>query len=137
MKNVPIFSERTGSVPAVFDLAGKENFEGMVCTTTLSPGDPKPAVQEIIKKYETTYKQTISSTHVNHYDSVYIIAEIIGKVGADREKIREQLAKLDFTGVMGHYQSDKEGNLVHHMQTQVWKDGKWALLMSETYPVEK
>ena len=137
MKNVPIFSERTGSVPAVYELAGKENFEGIVCTTTASPGDPDPKVQEFIKKYEAKYKQIISSTHVNHYDSVYLIADVIGKVGPDREKIREQLAKVDYTGVLGHYQGDKEGNLVHHMQTQVFKDGKWVFLMSETYPVDK
>jgi branched-chain amino acid transport system substrate-binding protein len=137
MKDVPIFSERTGSVPAVYELAGKENFEGMVCTTTLSPGDPDPKVQEFIKQYETKHKQIISSTHVNHYDSVYIVAEVIGKVGADREKIREALSKLDYKGLMGHYQADKEGNLVHHMHSQIWKDGKWTMLMSEKYPIEK
>ena len=61
----------------------------------------------------------------------------MGKVGTDREKIREALAKLDYKGVLGPYTADKEGNLVHHMHTQVWKDGKWVLLMSETYPVGK
>jgi len=137
MKNIPIFSERAASVPSVYDLAGKENFEGMVVTTTLSPGDPDPKIQEFIKTYETKFKQIISSTHVNHYDSIYIIADIVGKVGTDREKIREALAKLDYKGVLAQYTADKEGNLVHHMHTQVWKDGKWVLLMSETYPAEK
>jgi len=108
-----------------------------VVTTTLSPGDPDPKIQEFIKTYETKFKQIISSTHVNHYDSIYIIADIVGKVGTDREKIREALAKLDYKGVLAQYTADKEGNLVHHMHTQVWKDGKWVLLMSETYPAEK
>lgn len=137
MKNIPVFSERAASVPSVYDLAGKENYEGMVTTTTLSPGDPDPKIQEFIKKYETKFNHIISSTHVNHYDSVYIVADVIGKVGPDREKIREALSKLDYKGVLGQYTADKEGNLVHHMHTQVWKDGKWVLLMSETYPVQK
>lgn len=137
MKNIPIFSERAASVPSVYDLAGKENYEGMVTSTTLSPGDPDARIQAFITKYESTYKQIISSTHVNHYDSIYIIADIVAKVGADREKIREQLAKLDYQGVLARYTADKEGNLVHHMHTQVFKDGKWAPLKSETYPVEK
>jgi len=137
MKNLPIFSERAASDPAVINLAGKENFEGMVTTTTLSPGDPNPKVQEFIKKYIAKYNQIPSATHVNHYDSIYIVADIIGRVGLDREKIRQELAKLDYQGVLGHYAADKEGNLVHHMNTQVYKDDKWVMLMSETYPVNK
>ncbi len=53
------------------------------------------------------------------------------------KKIRQELAKLDYQGAMGHYVADKEGNLVHHMRTQVWKDNQWVMLMSENYPVER
>jgi len=137
MANVPIFSERAASDPAAINLAGKENFEGMVTTTTLSPGDPNPQVQAFLKKYIAKYNQIPSATHVNHYDSVYIVADIISRVGLDREKVRQELAKLDYQGVLGHYTADKEGNLVHHMNTQVYKGDQWVLLMSETYPVDK
>ena len=136
MKNLPIFSERAASDPAVINLAGKDNFEGMVTTTTLSPGDPSPKVQEFIKKYTAKYGVP-SATHVNHYDSIYIVADIVSKVGLDREKIREALSKLDYQGVLGHYVADKEGNLVHHMNTQVYKGDQWVLLMSENYPATK
>ncbi|MFI5107857.1 MAG: ABC transporter substrate-binding protein [Terriglobales bacterium] len=137
MKNIPIFSERAASVPSVFDLAGKENYEGMVTTTTMSQGDPDPKIQEFIKKYDAKYHQAFSASHVIHYDSVYIVADLVSKVGLDREKIRQELAKLDYQGTMGHYVADKEGNLVHHMRTQVWKDNQWVMLMSENYPVER
>ena len=80
--------------PAALELAGKENFEEVVTSTTLSPGDPDPKVQAFIKKYEEKHKQTISATHVNHYDSVYIVKSIVEKVGLDKEKIREELANL-------------------------------------------
>jgi branched-chain amino acid transport system substrate-binding protein len=137
MANIPIFSERAASDPAAINLAGKENFEGMVTTTTLSPGDPNPQVQAFLKKYIAKYNQIPSATHVNHYDSVYIVADIVSRVGLDREKIRQELAKLDYQGVLAHYTADKEGNLVHHMNTQVYKGDQWVMLLSETYPVNK
>ena len=137
MKNLPIFSERAASVPSVFDLAGKENYEGMVTTTTMSQGDPDPKIQGFIKKYDAKYHQPFSASHVIHYDSVYIVAYVVSKVGMDREKTRQELAKLDYQGAMGHYVADKEGNLVHHMRTQVWQGDHWVMLLSENYPVEK
>lgn len=137
MGDVLVFTERASTDPAALELAGKENFEGVVTSATLSPGDPDPKVQEFVKKFEEKYNRTISATHVNHYDSVYIIKSIVEKVGLDREKIREELSKLsNYEGVLGVYSCDKEGNLVHHMCTQVFKDGKWELLMKETYPIE-
>jgi hypothetical protein len=48
-----------------------------------------------------------------------------------------ELSKLDYKGTLGHYRADKEGNLVHTIYTQVFKDGKWNLLLTEDYPVEK
>jgi len=135
MPNLLVFSERAASVPSVEDLAGTKNYEGLVCTTTLSPGDPRPGVQKFIKDYEAKYKHIVSSTHINHYDSVYIVADILKRVGPDREKIRQELAKLDYVGVLGHYVADKEGNFVHTMYTQVRENGKWKLLLTEEYPV--
>jgi len=138
MGDIKIFTERASTNPATVQLAGVENYEGVVTSTTLSPGDPDPKVQEFIKKYEQKFAREISATHVNHYDSVYIVKSIVEKVGLDREKIREELTKLDnFEGALGVYSCDKEGNLVHHMYAQVFKDGKWELLIKETYPVEK
>ena len=135
MPNLLVFSERAASVPSVEDLSGTKNYEGLVCTTTLSPGDPRPGVQKFIKDYEAKYKHIVSSTHINHYDSVYIVADILKRVGPDREKIRQELAKLDYVGVLGRYVADKEGNFVHTMYTQVRENGKWKLLLTEEYPV--
>jgi branched-chain amino acid transport system substrate-binding protein len=136
MKDIPVFSERAASDPAAVNLAGQENFEGMVTSTTLCTGNPDSKIQEFIKKYTAKYGVP-SATHLNHYDSVYIVADLVSKVGLDREKLRDALSKLDYHGLLGHYTADKEGNLVHHMNTQVWKAGSWACLDNETYPVEK
>jgi branched-chain amino acid transport system substrate-binding protein len=131
MGDIPVFSERAATDPAAVDLAGPENFDGMVASTTLSPGDPQFA--DFVEKYETTFKQTISGSHTNHYDSVYIIADIVSRVGLDREAVHQELLKLDYQGALGHYKCDEEGNLVHHMYTQQFKDGKWHVLRYEEY----
>jgi branched-chain amino acid transport system substrate-binding protein len=136
MQNIPIFSERAASDPAAMNLAGKENFEGMVTTTTLSTGDPNPKIQEFIKNYTAKYGVP-SASHLCHYDSIYMIANIVSKVGLDREKVRQALSTLDWQGLQGHYIADKEGNLVHYMNSQVWKGDKWVLLQTENYPVAK
>lgn len=137
MKDLLVFGERGCASPAVEQVAGRANIEGLVCSTSLSQGDPNPKVQAFIKKYSDTFKQPLSPTHVSHYDSIYILADIIKRVGADREKIRAELAKLDYEGALGHYQADKEGNLFHTMYTQVFKDGKWTMLLREDYPVNR
>jgi len=135
MGKLLVFGERGCSSPAIEQIAGTANIEGLVCSTTLSQGDPGESRQTFIKKYTSSFKEGLSPTHVNHYDSIYILADIIGRVGGDSEKIREELAKLDFNGALARYQADKEGNLVHAIYTQVFENGKWKLLLKEEYPV--
>ncbi len=137
MKNLLVFGERGCSSPAIEKLAGTANIEGLVCSTTLSQGDPEAGRQGFIKKYNDTYKSPLSPTHVNHYDSVYILSDIIKRVGGNSEKIQTELSKLDYKGTLGHYQADKEGNFVHSIYSQVFKDGKWNLLLREDYPVNR
>ncbi|OPZ67012.1 MAG: Leucine-, isoleucine-, valine-, threonine-, and alanine-binding protein precursor [Firmicutes bacterium ADurb.Bin467] len=136
MGDLPVFGERGCASPAVQAIAGDENFNGMVCSTTLSQGDPAESIQAFIKKYGETFDTALSPTHVNHYDSIKILADVIGRVGNDHDAIRDALAVLDFEGALGHYQADSEGNLVHTIHTQVFKDGAWQLLLTEEYPVE-
>ncbi|HBR29446.1 MAG TPA: ABC transporter substrate-binding protein, partial [Firmicutes bacterium] len=137
MKDLLVFGERGCSSPAIEQIAGTANIEGLVCSTTLSQGDPDPKRQEFIKKYTGSFKEGLSPTHVNHYDSIYILADIIGRVGTNHEKVRNELAKLDYQGALARYQADKEGNLVHTIYTQVFQDGQWKLLLQEDYPVTR
>jgi len=135
--DVKVFSGRGADNPATIELVGKEFNEGMVCSTSLSVGDPKPEIQAFVEKYKQTYNDELSPTHANHYDSVYILADIIGRVGNDHEAVREELAKLDYKGTLAHYQADKNGDLVHTIYSQIYENGAWKLLLTESFPVEK
>lgn len=134
MGDLLVFGERGCSSPAVEEVAGKENIEGLVASTTLSQADPDPKRQAFMEKYNNMFpNEPLSPTHVNHYDSIYILADIIGRVGADREAIRDELANLDYQGTLAHYRADSEGNLVHTIYTQVVQDGEWVLLLEENH----
>ncbi len=139
MGSIRVYSERSTSVPEVIKIAGIENYNGIVSTTTLSLGDPDTKVQDFFKKYTEMFPDDggISPTHINHYDSVYIIKSIVEKVGLDTEKITAELAALkDFQGTLGVYTSDSKGDLVHHMFTQIYEDDQWKLLDKMEFPIE-
>jgi len=137
MKDLRVYGERGLASPAVEELAGRDNIEGIVCTTSLSPGDPDPGRQEFIAKYYANFPGGMSPTHVGHYDTIYILADIISRVGADREAIQDAMANLDYEGTLGHYICAKDGNCLHTIYTQIFEDGKWNLLLREDYPVER
>lgn len=137
MEDLLVFGERGCSSPAVEEVAGIENIEGLVCSTTLSQGDPSPDVQDFIKKYKETFDEGLSPTHVSHYDTIYMLADIIAEVGTDSAKITEALADIEYQGKLGNYVADKEGNLVHTIHTQVFENGEWKMLLTEEYPVER
>ncbi len=133
MQDLRIFGERGCASPAVEELAGSENVEGVVTTTNFCTGDPDPVKQEFVRKWNEKYDVAMSPTHVVHYDTIYILADVIGRVGTDREAIREALANLDFKAPLGYYRADKNGNLNHTMYSQVYENGEWKILLMEDY----
>lgn len=133
LQDLRIFGERGCASPAVSDLAGLENVEGVITTTNFCTGDPDPVKQEFVRKWNETYNVAMSPTHVCHYDTIHILADIIGRVGTDREAIREELANLDFQAPLGYYRADKYGNLSHTMYSQVFENGEWKILLMEDY----
>ena len=138
MKDIRLYGERF-TVPAVIEAAGVENFTNIVTTTTLSMGDPRPEVQAFFKKYNERFPEDkgVSPTHINHYDSVYIIADIVSRVGVDSEKIRDELANLkDFKGALATYSADSAGDLVHHMFTQKCETAEvWEVMDFMEFPL--
>ena len=51
---------------------------------------------------------------VAYYDSLFLLKQIIEKVGCDKDAIRtELLATKDFKGMLISYVADKKGDLAH------------------------
>lgn len=74
-----------------------------------------PEGQAFAEKFEAANGREVDWMSANAYDCLGILAEVIEKVGADREKIRDGLAAYDsaengFDGVTGLTYFDDEGN---------------------------
>ena len=79
--------------PKFLELGGAA-VEGVKTTSPWFTGNPRPAVQEFVKKYRDRYGEDPNWFAGNAYDTVMILAHVIDKVGTDRKAIRDGLAGL-------------------------------------------
>lgn len=82
---------------------------GMIPQTST---DPK--VVDWSKRIMERYKVPADNFTVGYYDAVYLLKDIIGKVGCDKAAIRDALAATkDWKGTFISYTSDARGDLAH------------------------
>ena len=75
------------------------------------PGNPDPAVQEFVKKYEARTKTEAELYAATYYDATWMLAKAINQVGStDPVKIREAFSKLSYKGVMADYRCEPNGD---------------------------
>jgi branched-chain amino acid transport system substrate-binding protein len=79
--------------PKFIELGGKA-VEGVNTTSPWFVGNPRPAVQEFVKKFREKYNEDPNWFAGNAYDTVMILSHVIEKVGTDRKAIRDGLAGL-------------------------------------------
>ncbi|MGE3267213.1 MAG: ABC transporter substrate-binding protein [Chloroflexota bacterium] len=79
--------------PKFIELGGAA-VEGVYNTSPWFVGNPRPAVQEFVKKYKDRYGEEPNWFAGNAYDTVMILANVIEKVGTDRKAIRDGLVAL-------------------------------------------
>ncbi|MEO0115228.1 MAG: ABC transporter substrate-binding protein [candidate division WOR-3 bacterium] len=86
--------------------------EGGYFTNHYSPEDPRPEVQEWVKKYQAKYGSKPDALATLGYDATLILLEAIRLAGSDKpEKVRDALAQLkDFQCVSGKISFDENGN---------------------------
>jgi len=111
--------------PEVWRIA-KDAAEGIIYTVQAFDPDKNPRAAEFKKKYEQKYKSSPDIFAGLAYDAVYIIADAIRKVGNNAERIRDYLYKNSFTGVMGDFSFDENGDVVAPIMMKIAKDGKFV-----------
>lgn len=79
--------------PKFIELGGAA-VEGVHTTSPWFVGNPRPAVQQFVKKYKEKYGEEPNWFAGNAYDTVMILTHVIDKVGTDRKAIRDGLAGL-------------------------------------------
>lgn len=124
---LPVFGGDAFITPDFAKLVGNVNMEGVIASSAFIATSKEPAVQEFVKKYKEKYGVVPEDHAAPYYDAVKIIAQIVGKVGTDREKVAEALRNLKgFKGVQGDYTADKFGNLIHSSMIAKYEHGQWV-----------
>ncbi|RMH59391.1 MAG: branched-chain amino acid ABC transporter substrate-binding protein [Candidatus Hydrogenedentota bacterium] len=82
---------------------GGQAADGVYVVSYFHPGNPDPAVQEFVKKYEKRFGRKADVWAAQAYDAARVLADAIRRAGStDRKAIRDALAATDgWKGVTG------------------------------------
>ena len=110
---------------------GGKAADNTYCTVPFLAASASPAGKEFAKQYKKAYGRDVDWMSANAYDCLGILAQVIGKVGTDRKKIRDGLAALNseasgYTGVTGLTYFDKKGDCSKPAFVKMVKDGKFV-----------
>ena len=111
-------------------LGGKAT-ENTYCTVPFLAASAGPAGKEFAKKFSAAYGRDVDWMSANAYDCLGILAQVIGKVGPDRKKIRDALAAINskangYEGVTGLTYFDSKGDCSKPAFVKVVKDGEFT-----------
>jgi len=108
---VPIFGGSGYSNVILMDLAG-DAIEGALFPTSFTNVDPRPEVQEFVKKYEEEFNDTPDLNSGHAYDCIYIIAEAVKRAKSlEPQDLRDAIAATkNFPGISGELTFDETGD---------------------------
>jgi branched-chain amino acid transport system substrate-binding protein len=89
----------------------KASLAGMVQYSAFPPKADMPRIKNFSSRYEKEYGEEAHGFAAQSYDGLMIALAAMQKAGTvtDRTKIRDALAAIDYTGVMGPIKFDKNG----------------------------
>ncbi|HUT50869.1 MAG TPA: ABC transporter substrate-binding protein [Alphaproteobacteria bacterium] len=89
----------------------KKTIAGMVQYSAFPPKADVPRIKNFSSRYEKKYGEEAHGFAAQSYDGLMIALAAMQKAGtvSDRTKIRDALAKIDYTGVMGRIKFDAKG----------------------------
>lgn len=110
--------------PKFLELAGPAA-EGVTFTTNLNRDDPRPEVQNFLKRYQARAGVAADMVGASAYDAVRILAHGIAEGGTDARSLCAALTGLrDYPAVTGKISRFTRGEVTKPVQIQVVKDGK-------------
>jgi branched-chain amino acid transport system substrate-binding protein len=110
--------------PKYLELAGPAA-EGTSFTTNLNRDDPRPEVQEFLRKYKARTGTEADMVGASSYDAVRILARGIEMAGTEARGICSALAALrDYPAITGKISRFTKGEVTKPVQIQVIRDGR-------------
>ncbi len=116
--------------PKLVEIGGK-NVEGGVFTNHFSKEDPRPEVQNFIKKYKEKYDTEPDALASLAYDAAFVLLSAIEKSGSlEGSAIRDALKTMRLNGVTGNISFDENRNPVKSVVILQIEDGKQKYLIT-------
>jgi len=85
--------------------------DGSYFSSHYSPYDPRPIVKDFLKRFNEKFGKDAEFCAVQAYDSMNAILMAIENAGTDDpEKVKDELAKLEWEGIAGDYKFDEHGD---------------------------
>jgi branched-chain amino acid transport system substrate-binding protein len=109
----------------------KKSISGMVQYSAFPPKADVPRIKNFSSLYEKKYGEEAHGFAAQSYDGLMIALAAMQKAGtvSGRTKIRDALAKMDYTGVMGRIKFDKKGQASPPVYITEWcADGTRRIL---------
>jgi branched-chain amino acid transport system substrate-binding protein len=110
---------------------GGKAADGTYCTVPFLAAAAGPKAKGVIDAFKAKTSRDIDWMAANAYDCLGIIADVIAKVGADRQKIRDGLADYNslekaYNGLTGATFFDKYGDCSKPAAVKMVKNGKFV-----------
>jgi len=103
------------SQPVFVKLAG-DAAEGAISSSDFVPSDPDPKTQAFAKKYQQQYHVEAELYAATYYDATYLAAKAIEMAGGtEPAKVREAFGKLQYSGILGDYKCEADGDCNHQI----------------------
>jgi branched-chain amino acid transport system substrate-binding protein len=124
--------------PKLLELGG-DAVEGLYTQSSFSTVDPRPAVQDLLRRFQAKYGHQADAFNVGAYDAMTIAHAIMTEYGTDRPSVREGFEKIKDvpTIIYGRASFDPVTRRVKnpkYVHIQV-SGGKWVPVAENAKPV--
>ncbi|WP_077001234.1 ABC transporter substrate-binding protein [Variovorax sp. KK3] len=110
------FAGSTSLSQPVFVKLAADAGDGALSSSDFVPGNPDPAVQEFVKKYEARTKTEAELYAATYYDAAWMLSKAINQAGStEPAKVREAFNKLQHKGVLADYRCEANGDCNHQI----------------------
>jgi len=126
---VPLFGGSGYSNIILIELAG-DAIEGACFPTSFTNVDPRPEVQQFVKKYEESFHETPDLNSGHAYDCIYIIADAVKRANSlEPQDLRDAIAATkNFPGVSGEITFTETGDCLKEILICTIEKGEFIVL---------
>jgi branched-chain amino acid transport system substrate-binding protein len=121
------------SQPTFLRLTGSAS-EGVISVDDFIATNPAPSVQAFVRKYRAKYGADPEIWAAAYYDAAHLAALAINQAGSTNiDKVRGAFDSVHYTGALGTYHCDANGDCNHQSLITEIKGGKPTLVGTQTF----